>query len=110
MAVLDVLGDVDGLLAEFLPHPQIGFDPVREGGMGGEGVPHPPQGHERVCLPVRGKEVVQVLGEFRVLFDVQHGVRLLSDLKLENKSTVQAVKRATRCSQSNAKGAEQPPR
>ena len=109
MAVLDVLGDVDDLLAEFLPHPKIGFDPVREGGMGGEGVPHTPQGHERVCLPVRGKEVVQVLGEFRVLFDVQHGVRLLSDLKLENKSTVQAVKRATRCAESNAKGAEQPP-
>ena len=44
MAVLDVFGEVDNLLAEFLPHPKIGFDPVREGGMGGEGVPHPPAG------------------------------------------------------------------
>lgn len=109
MAVLDVLRDVDDLLAKFRQHPVIGVVPVREGAVGAENLLGLPQGQVGVEFALRMKKLVQGLGQFRVLFDVQHGVRLLSDLKLENKSTVQAVKRATRCPESNAKGAEQPP-
>ena len=109
MAVLDVLRDVDDLLAKFRQHPVIGVVPVREGAVGAENLLGLPQGQVGVEFALRMKKVVQGLGQFRILFDVQHGVRLLSDLNLENKSTVQAVKRATRCPESNAKGAEQPP-
>ena len=58
---------------------------------------------------IRSERVAWEEMEFRIFLDVQHGVRLLSGLKSENKSTVQAVERATWCPESNSKGAEQPP-
>ena len=58
---------------------------------------------------IRSERVAWEEMEFRIFLHVQHGVRLLSGLKSENKSTVQAVERATWCPESNSKGAEQPP-